>query len=158
MPACPGRRCVPWWAVVVVIAPLRMAVRDQGPRAIRSARSVGAAAGFFFFFFVVGVVSVRYRCSHSARCIPRQRSAGVWARICERPPAVLSTFSGHANCLSPPTSRLLARASSGAPANHHAWETWSRARCCLTICTSSSLHTNSLLQPASDLQPASTNL
>jgi len=44
-----------------------------------------------------------------------ERRAIVWAKLCELLPAVLSTFSGHANRLSPPTSRQPARASSRGP-------------------------------------------
>jgi hypothetical protein len=45
----------------------------------------------------------------------KERSAIVWAKICELLPAVLSTFSGHANRLSPPTSRQPAQTSSRGP-------------------------------------------
>jgi hypothetical protein len=73
----------------------------------------------------------------------KERSAIVWAKICELLPAVLSTFSGHANRLSPPTSRQPAQTSSRGRANHHcstSWNHWNRAHRRLTICTFSQTH------------------
>jgi hypothetical protein len=141
MPASRDRRCVPWWVVVVVLlSPLRMAVRNQGPRLAgggqyaqlaRSVRPLASSASLS----ACGIAAVTV-----LDASPKERCAGVWARICELPPAVLSsTFFGHAKSLSPPTSRQHARASRGASQPPPPKDLEPR-QSCLTICTSSSLH------------------
>jgi hypothetical protein len=131
MPGCRCRRCAPWWVV---------AVRPCPPP------NGGAESGSRGGSLVVGYAQLAKSVRSLASCVLswassawdvaavtgldaslEERRAIVWTKICELLPAVLSTFSGHANRLSPPTSRQPAQTISRGPSQPPPHTLWNRA-------------------------------